>query len=442
MTSRIGFAVKLAWLISLMFIGLSTPASLADRGAPTMSQEVPYKDFDVVPTSLDANGFRLNPRWGRQVRYHTLPSPKQSCPLSDEDASHWTSAPQFPNCTSHIVRFNGEIFPDSCLGGHHVNFMTVTYQGTLTWKGTGPRPWDDDYTFNVDRDDEALYCVENPTVHAEFDARETVDQWDGTGTWWESFHNAVDKGGFRADGLINGHSAVVVGLLGIDTAHDGKPELHPVYAMFVRTNQNWKLQSSWAFFVRNWGNEGYCGGNQMKMDAQPLKIQIPRAAQILSSNIRMGARNSHDFSSMRMDVQPNPGGLELRFTLLQPEKQSWIVGDLSFQELPVKPTEPEDDIGPQFEALRVEIEKLPDASRKKLFAQLQSAIPKGETGRLPVNIIAVPAQLGSPRSMEPQSDQVRSERDFLGEVNRRRQFDVLESFFRARGIRVNVPRER
>ena len=159
----------------------------------------PLKDFDVASNTFDANAFPLNPKWGKQVQHKAIPNPGESCPIqSDSDnPDDWTKSPQYPNCTSYSVTFNGGKF---C--GPHVNFMPVTYEGIVTWDDHNPPLFpfgDDDYTLNVHRDDEALYTTTGTQVHIEFDSDETVDNWDDTGTWWDRFHhNGVDDSKERA----------------------------------------------------------------------------------------------------------------------------------------------------------------------------------------------------------------------------------------------------
>lgn len=415
-----------------------TPAAIAQM-----------KDFDVVTTFLDVNQFPLNPKWGQQVRDNTLPSPKASCPVDNTNTQDWIAS---PNCTSYPVTFNGASgFP--C--GHHINFLAITYEGTAAWNG-GPThlyPFgDQDYTFNVTRDDAALYSTAGPHVHTEFDATETVNNWDGTGTWWERFHHdGVEKGDAQAGQMIDGHHVIVVGLLGMDSYHGGKTELHPAYGMFVLVSQDPRRgQSSWAFFVRNWGNEGYCGGDQENMVAQPIRIQIPHVPLMfniagrptktatVSSNIWEGARNTDDLSGMTIGAQRNEGGMLLTFGLLTPDKQSWFMGDVTFQETVVEPTvtnEPEEGFPPAFEAARAQIDKLPKSVQKDLLAQQQSVGPIKRGKPVSPATLAEPTQLGN-SSLSPigkvvgASDLVRPSKDSVGELNRSKRLEILNKKLR------------
>jgi hypothetical protein len=413
-------------------------------GTPEQPPPPLVKDFDVVITFRDANQFPLNPKWGQQARDNTLPSPRASCPVDSTNTQEWTT---FGNCTSYPVTFNGASgFP--C--GHHINFLTITYEGTAAWNG-GPTPWplgDQDYTFNLTRDDAALYSTVGPHVHTEFDATETVNNWDGTGTWWERFHHdGVDNSDDQARQMINGHHVIVVGLLGIDSYHDGKIESHPAYAMFVLLNQDLRLrQSSWAFFVRNWGNEGYCGGDQKNMFAQPIRIQIPHVLGLLpgkmalvSSNAWEGARNTDDLSAMSVSAQPNGGGMLLTFSLLTPDKQSWFMGDLTFQDTG-SIIDPRDEEGfpPEFEALLAQINKLPKSAQKRLLVQQQSVVPIKQGKRASPATLAEPTQLGNsslsaPGTVAGASDLVRSSKDSVGELNRSKQLEILKKYLAKRG---------
>ncbi len=274
-------------------------------------------------------------------------------------------------------------------------------------------------------------------------------------TWWERFHNAFDTGGNdEAHRKIDRRSTIVIGMLGLDAPHRGKPELHPVYAMFVRTDNNWGLvgTQSWAFFVRNWGNEGFCGEQDVKLhphprEHRPIKVQIRDVVREVSRSGWRGARNADrtEISSMNFSVQPNPAGIELSFTLLPPEKQSWIVGDITFVQRPPLP----DPLPPPFEAIRAQIDKLPKSSRKKLFAQLRSVVlRKGGKQRLPQpTIIAEPTEVGethlkSPQKVDPKSYLVQLEKDSIGELNRRKQLEVIREFFAKRGVQVDLPPEK
>jgi hypothetical protein len=85
--------------------------------------------------------------------------------------------------------------------------------------------------------------------------------------------------------LFDDKEAIVMGLYGVDCAHDCGAELHPVYALAIHVNNN-LLDDTWAIFVRNWGDEGYCGSHEEEIDTggQPFtftfRFKRPGAIQV------------------------------------------------------------------------------------------------------------------------------------------------------------------
>ena len=264
--------------------------------------EIRLKDFDVSSQGvLDPNGFPLNPRWGKQVKDNTLPDVHAVCPI--DVVGSWNDDLRFPNCTHVSVSYNRGGLPCAFHADPgHVNFMTVTYEGTATWGGKSA--WDDDYEIDVRRDEDfALYNTNSSgRVHTEFNSEETVDNWDDTGTWWENLHRTWAQCGWLLDWekcpkrdvgvrrLLNGKRVIVIGLLNLDNEHNGKTELHPVYAMFVSLPPADPLQTSWtswAFFVRNWGDQGFCGDDDKKLPTSWAVSPNPNNIHPIKSKYRM-----------------------------------------------------------------------------------------------------------------------------------------------------------
>jgi len=81
-------------------------------------------------------------------------------------------------------------------------------------------------------------------------------------TAWESSYSA---------------NAVVTGLMGIDGVHDGGiSELHPVYSMAVHlaskdVQDADGLKETWAFFIRNQGDEGNCSSDTHTLEPEALE---------------------------------------------------------------------------------------------------------------------------------------------------------------------------
>jgi hypothetical protein len=466
MRSCFGDGARFVLLFVLVLSGILVSNVPAQRRTPRIPPEVLYRDFDVVPTSYDAGGFRLNPKWGKQAREgdNALPSPTDSCPIDDADTLHWTSSPQWPNCRSNPVSFNWSFW---C--SRHVNLEVVSYEGTVRWGGTGQADWfpagDSDYELNIERPDQALYSTAGRQIHLEFDSRETVDQWDNTDAWWKQFHEHVAAGDSRHVHDIDNHYAYVIGQLGLDTyqgpghaaSGHGKTELHPVYAMFVLLDQDQRRkQARWAFFIRNWGNEGYCGERQVPLYQQLITVQLRDATAVLSPYAWHGARNADasELSSMSIGVRSTPAGIDLDFGLLTPDRQSWIMGDLLVQQrLPVQeltrgndaraliPSGPAEKPPSQFAAIQAEIDKLPEQARKELLARQRSVVFRKPGTRLALTTLPAGAARREPgaAATEPL---VRTTEDPIGAMNRRRAGEALKAFLETRGVRINLPPER
>jgi hypothetical protein len=296
----------------------------------------------------DDNGFLRNPVW-------RVPKPEACnyCPCrNDANAAVWNETVV---CTTQTlsqssgpvcgVKDIDTIFDGGDSGiGYHMNWFPVEYEGYLDWGGNSP--WykgDYDYTFGIVRDrgsvdDHALETWGRSGVHIEFDSRETVNHWDGTHTWWDAFHhNFVDTNQTATQQLIKDKFAIVIGMLGLDIAHvDHHSELHPVYAMFIKlpftpTNSTGEV---WAFFVRNWGNEGMCGASDVPMSATSISVRIPKHAA--STNFSLNTPNVSTYSDRdgsacsqnEWSFTPTADGALLRFDLSDPSKHCGFVGDL------------------------------------------------------------------------------------------------------------------
>jgi len=85
--------------------------------------------------------------------------------------------------------------------------------------------------------------------------------------------------------------------------NSAQSELHPVWALMIHTNPAVD-DDTWAFFVRNSGDEGYCGNSQHQLftapagQPQPLSFFLPmpgvRGLHFLpSTKVNAGAGQSH-----------------------------------------------------------------------------------------------------------------------------------------------------
>src|SRR5262249_10845571 len=141
------------------------------------------------------------------------------------------------------------------LSGHR-NWFDVTYTGKVFWvTHSGTIAGDDDYNmrlettkFHADPAGTSFFNGtsfddgDNFTVLLEFDSDETIDRFDQS-LFGNVFHQTVDNcflpsgsNDAGAGNIINGHDAVVLGLMGADEEHDGHVEIHPVHAIAIREN--------------------------------------------------------------------------------------------------------------------------------------------------------------------------------------------------------------
>jgi hypothetical protein len=295
--------------------------AITHHTSPPPPTQTVFKDFDVVATDLDENGFPLNPKWGKQANSNQSP-----------DFNHFNEAdyPIWKNSGSRC--------------GTHYNFMPITYQGQIAWEGHSNSVYDDDdYYGPITRADRAIYTTSGEFVHWEFNSEETVDNWDETSTWWNLFHhNEVDVSDNEAKAHMDNDSAIIIGLLNIDGQHSNPCELHPVYAMFLQQQvvnfdnifpvAATKNNLVYHFFVRNWGDQGYCSNGQEYLFYDYIKVKIPGAAKMTAANVyRPGDAK---FNQMGWGVEQLPDGVLLTFHLNSPSDKSWFVGDLAFDRLP------------------------------------------------------------------------------------------------------------
>jgi len=240
-------------------------------GKPATSLPAPY---DLATRTFDDNGIALNPRLGSQVWSPAKLASPSICGGGDP----WT-----PPCTTQPtwIDNNKAKCPVGKLGGH-ANWGLATYEGRIYWENHSHYLQDDDYSFALYRDDLAGMTevdVRNKEyLHSEFNSDETINYFH---TWyWDALHQAVDadagKGGIlsgtskppytRTRALFDGKEAIVMGLFGLDCAHECGSELHPVYAIAIHVNDSLD-DDTWAIFVRNWGDEGYCSSGLEMIDA-------------------------------------------------------------------------------------------------------------------------------------------------------------------------------
>jgi hypothetical protein len=227
----------------------------------------------------------------------------------------------------------------------HPRPFDVTYDGGFDGAGGGGLKnyfgdvdGDDDYNMNLvtpGGDGTAFGNDPADSVHLEFDSDETIDNFQND-LWWNNLHAVVDNGDSNLmNQMVNGHDAVVVGLMGIDAVHAPRhTEIHPVHVLAVREAAPGAVDpasDSWAIFARNWGNEGECGSQQHYLDTNHITVDIPRP-----SNVPAGATASvtdpnsfwgHNTSSPPI-VHNDAAGVQITFNLPNGDAQAFVYGEL------------------------------------------------------------------------------------------------------------------
>jgi hypothetical protein len=261
-------------------------------------------------------------------------------------------------CTTQNVTIDNPGFPDSAACGlldsevginGHVNWFDATYEGTLTWDENSI---DHDYNFYM----ESLSPIGR--LHVEFNSDETIDNFQTP--FWKTFH---DGSGSRPKGTVIGFT-VVAGLVGFDCEHDCRVEVHPVHAIAMRVKED-RSDETWAIFVRNWGNEGFCSSQQHYLDLQggSFTFRLPWNTEILG-NVTLGGATRFQANvagvtgPIVVPQKPNPsfapelrgGGLLVTFLLPPPESRAIVNGELHLQwtgpanAAPVQPAPPRSQI--------------------------------------------------------------------------------------------------
>ncbi len=266
--------------------------------------------FDLKFTATDPNVMPLNPKWSWQIDHPgSFPDAETQCfslPGVFSNAKCTTQAPSIDEPSGWNATWCAAGAEHSIHG--HVNWMPATYQGTVFWDDHSAPGTDDDYNIKlVPPAGEGLTVSSGGHVLGEFDSDETIDHFSTP--WWNSFHAAVDKDDASARAMIDGRFAIVIGLLGLDCEHACSTELHPVYALAIHINSN-PLDDTWAIFVRNWGNEGYCSQDQHPLYANRLAFMLPhQSATGVQVNAASTFLTSSDAGGPYVSLVPRQGAL-------------------------------------------------------------------------------------------------------------------------------------
>lgn len=325
---------------------------LTNEGAPAteIHWHLEPPGLDLVWRDFDANGLPLNPTWRG--------SPGGKSCLEDTRASCWDAFKVCPYHPSPLESNNWCLpFSDKCTGatpddygrcssqsptydrswlcGWHANWFPVTLDGTASSADFSTFPGDGDWHVKF-RPHDLESNVGRDMLLAEFDSDETTENFSA-GFWKDE----VDL-----SEVVHENQARIIGLMGLDTEHappGGHGELHPTYAFEMRLNGSSTALDTWAIFVRNWGNEGACGGSQHLLDLTQFTLRFPappEAEQATSVQERpqtifeAGIENDSNFSgftrSRPSPVQHDAIGpyVEMTFNIGPPKDHTFIDGSL------------------------------------------------------------------------------------------------------------------
>jgi hypothetical protein len=330
-------------------------------------------NFDLVPACLDENYLFLNPRWGwqydskessydpdtvanetTQPTYYDSPEGTGCGFSSPNDPCASVSLPE-PYCKPFKV-FGCPVLNPLHRKGHR-NWMAATYTGTVQWSGHDS--WDDDYNILLQGPKApgtnffAGVTKELPSnIKLEFDSDETTDEFaqdDKSGVmshwWWKRFNEKVDSSDDEARDWIDGSEAVVIGLMGVDESHEPGSELHPTFALAMRTPSRAHLPpcspdhyfDHWAIFARNWGNEGYCSSHDHYLLLNAISLRLPPSdlstwdasmppiVQFESFKTKSCHPGSVEFVPSPEVARP---GMIFTFSLPEPSEHQWVAGSV------------------------------------------------------------------------------------------------------------------
>ena len=322
-----------------------------DCAESTAPECVRGRGLDIVADRQDENGFPINPDWVWRKITGANPDPSNLCGWSNkiggfpvDDAS--LCASQLTQRDSKWVCVQG-----GTAGGiaGHMNWISVpvTYKGWVWWDNHDYY-WDDDYTLNVAALNDtggvsgSLFVSGQYNPQVEFNSDETIDHFEGA-PWWDRLHAAVDNedqilhtanatvaGAPRpAEFFPGGTEAVIIGQLGLDCAHACGAELHPAWVVFIHVKNDLN-DDTWAFFVRNWGNEGFCSEN----DHQPGTVQQfsvflpkPGASDVAIRIPETVVGTTHPVPPYSVALAPGSGAIA-SFTLPPASSRGLIYGEL------------------------------------------------------------------------------------------------------------------
>jgi hypothetical protein len=306
-------------------------------------------NFDVLSPEVDPNGLLFNPSWSWQLQPQNS-GQNPSTSICHQFAVRGSTlgtvpdmymSPYFADCTDQADLSTVDMpLPDnvcwvgtgpyfgSTIAGH-TNWFPVTVEGSsdaVSHTGIGEPFSDDDYTFTFVSEVSGYPLSVNNYhgIHTEFDASETIDNYQdqSPNNEWRQLRDAVNNGGNVAQ-LFAGHT-ILTGMFGLDSDHNLKPELHPLFAMATRRDnfENSQDDEAWLIFVRTQGDEGYCSMSVWNLGLEDYTFRLPWRPGMFSVKVNSSKTffagtdgTSGPTVSMMRPTPGNAGGVYVTFHL-------------------------------------------------------------------------------------------------------------------------------
>lgn len=319
--------------------------------------------MDKVITRRDPNNFPVNPDWVWTALVGSDPSLGDVCSWSVKTLGFPRDNAEL--CLTAAIQkdINSTCDAKGATEGRnsgHVNIIDtpITYNAS-TWLDSVNFPLfeDDDYTF----DTLAQNLILAPKPHnqlshslwvkdqkqdpqVEFSDSETLGGFNAV-PWWSAFdhaafHQLLSSDSAAAKKFFGNHEVVIVGILGFDCAHSCNTELHPALAFFVHNVEESSNDNDvWEFFVRNSGNEGFCGSQIHFINTTQISVllQNPYASDVsnLPAKTILATTLSSGFSP-KVSVVEDPGkrGAIATFSLPSPDTLGVVYGELHLKWTP------------------------------------------------------------------------------------------------------------
>ncbi len=176
-----------------------------------------------------------------------------------------------------------------------------------------------------------------PILTLEIDREETFEDWNSH-PYWQNFDGIAGSGspGFEAVGVmgkyyyqqvVDGKKAIVLGIWTHDGAHAARTEVHPVFGMAIQETApaaDMPGKEVWHFFIRNKGNQSFCGSNVQCTGHPAWAFRIkgrPGKCNIKGLN---GYAHEEDDNTVYWSIVRS--GNDVVINTFIPDKDDWLIG--------------------------------------------------------------------------------------------------------------------